>query len=89
MDGSKKAKDIPDFRRQNGFWMRSQEDTKTALFDTFMSQTGQGNETEGRMMLNNKAQLYEEDLMTPNSQINADILQRFIAQATESAPRSA
>ena len=86
MNCTKKAKDIPDFRREDGVWVRTPEEKGTALFDRFLNQTDQKNESERKELLGSLQQMYEDELLTPHTPIEADGLQRVIAEATESAP---
>ena len=86
MNCSKKAKEIPDFRREDGVWVRTPEEKGTALFDRFLRQTDQANEEERKTLLGSLQQVYEDELMMPHDPIKTDVLQGVIAQADESAP---
>ena len=86
MNSAKKAKDIPDFRREDEMWVRTPEEKGTALFDRFLRQTDKGNEAERKALFGGLQQVYDDELIMPHNPIKAGILQRVIVQATESAP---
>ena len=86
MNGVAKQSEIPDFKREDGVWVRTPEEKGTALLERFLKQTDQGNEAERRGLIQGLEERFEDELRIPCSYIESSTVKGIIASATDSAP---
>ena len=86
MNRAKKPREVPDFQREDGVWVRTPEEKGSALLDRFLQQTDQNNEEERQALVNGLQEYYSEELMLPHSPILTSVVRNIIATAGESAP---
>ena len=86
MNGVAKQSETPDFKREDGVWVRTPEEKGTALLERFLKQTDQGNEAERRGLIQGLEERFEDELRIPCDYIETMTVKRTIATATDSSP---
>ena len=86
MNGASKRSEVPDFRREDGVWVRTPEEKGTALLERYLKQTDQGNEVERRVLMQGLQERFEDELRMPHTNIETSSVKAIIATATDSAP---
>ena len=85
MNGATKRSEVPDFRREDGVWVRTPEEKGTALLERYLKQTDQGNEFERRVLMQGLQERFEDELRMPHTNIETSSVKAIIATATDSA----
>ena len=86
MNGSKTHREIPDFRREDGIWVRTAEEKGNAFFQRFLQQTDQDNEAERVTLMRRLQYHYSDELTEPHEVIEKETLAKVISKANNSAP---
>ena len=86
MNRAKKHTELPDFRREDDEWVRSDEEKGTALFERYLEQTDQRNADSRKELLQSLQISYGSDLRWPFMSLDATRLSHIINHASDSAP---
>ena len=86
MNRAKKHAELPDFRREDDQWVRSDEEKGTALFERYLEQTDQRNADSRKELLQSLQTNYGTDLRWPFMSLDAKRLGHIINHASDSAP---
>ena len=86
MNRTKRHAEMPDFRREDDLWMRTDEEKGTALFERYLQQTDQKNADSRLELLQSLQTGYGTELRWPFLALYPDKLSRIIKHASDSAP---
>ena len=86
MNRTKRHAEMPDFRREDDRWVRTDEEKGTALFERYLQQTDQKNADSRLELLQSLQTGYGTELRWPFLALYPDKLSRIIKHASDSAP---
>ena len=86
MNRAKKHSVVPDFRREDDVWMRTEEEKGEAFFKRYLEQTDQKNAPTRRELLGSLRTGYGRQLLWPCTEITPEGLKSTIKNASDSAP---